>query len=190
MEDQKISLMGDNKRRLNQLEEEMMLLKREIENMKNQNAAMERKVERGKVSLIKEREGRESAQEQFKITINSLQKDLETSRASHTLEVERLNSIIFELRRKFSDLEGQPKEIVPDGSKFSMFVDLKTKNAKLAKQLRVEKDRALVSGSGISLRRTSRGRPEDGESSTVAMSSSANMVGRSGGKRRPKEVNR
>ena len=191
MEDMKKSLKGDNKRRVNQMEEEMMLLRTELENTKERQAAMERKVEKGKLLLVKEREGRESAQEHFKITVDALEKDLENSKAASASEIQRLNAIIVELRDELARLEGRPKEVaVPDGSKFQMYVDLKTKNAKLAKQLKKEKERVVVGGTnGGTLRRTSRARPEDGGPSTAARASSVPLTGRNGGKR-PEEINR
>jgi hypothetical protein len=191
MEDMKKSMMGDNKRRVNQMEEEMMLLRTELENTKERYTAMERKVEKGGLLLVKEREGRESAQEQFKITIDALEKDLENSKAASASDIEKLNAIIVELRDKIARLEGQPKEaVVPDGSKFQMYVDLKTKNAMLAKQLKKEKERAVVGGAnGGGQRRTSRARPEDGGSS-VARTSSVPVTGRAGGGKRPEEIYR
>ena len=141
LEEQKSKLTKAMKDKESALQAEIKRLKAELENSYEQNAALSRKNDKVAAVLAKEKELRKNAEQQFNATIKSLEKDLSDRDAAHALESERLGGIIADLRRRIEELEGQPKQVVPDGSKFQMYVDLKSKNQKLAKALELEKVR-------------------------------------------------
>ncbi|GMH93611.1 hypothetical protein TrVE_jg6879 [Triparma verrucosa] len=120
-------------------------------------SATERRCDKLAEKLEEEKEVREAQEKKFRAIAGGLRKEIEEAKEEKTREEERLNAIIKELREEIARLESRPEPAAPEpeGSKFGMFVDLKSKNKELARELRMEKERQVVGVGGLAGRRRS-----------------------------------
>jgi len=106
----------------------------------------------------REKKGRESVETNWKDDVEKLNGQMVEMSTSHEREIELLKITIGELEEEIRRLSANQKDPVPQGSKFKMFVDLKSQNNKLSKAL--EKERSvkakLNSGGMANVRRAGR----------------------------------
>ena len=98
--------------------------------------------------------------------MDQCQSRLSSLKDEHSDAVRLLSSRIASLEAELSELRASiapPKEPLPDGSKFKMYIDLKSENSKLARQLQKTKEmnEKIVAG-GMAARRKASSAQEGG----------------------------
>ncbi|GMI07465.1 hypothetical protein TrLO_g7607 [Triparma laevis f. longispina] len=154
-----LEVLGKLKAKIKKMEIEGEQIKREKEGVKEMLDVCGRKCERLELGLEEEKKGRKDAEIKFKVIAEGLRSEIDSNKLKFREEEERLNEIIEELREEIRRLidRPEPEPPQPEGSKFGMFVDLKSKNKELEQKLRKEKERVVGVGGLAGRRRSMRG---------------------------------
>jgi chromosome segregation ATPase len=157
LEDQKNELTSQNKKAAAEYDQIIAALKAELAEARSLNEQVTQKCDKLLAAYNREKKGREAAEDNWKSDVASLNGKIDAMVVEHDERVGDLNDTIARLEEEIERLKANQKEVVPTGSKFAMFVDLKSQNKQLSKQLEKEKSRAIGAGGLANARRASRG---------------------------------